>query len=282
MRKLLYLLPLISIIFVACSSDDDIITEKNGELEVLEYRPAAGQFINKNMDCKTMEEANAWAEERFKDGSYVSLGSFGGYIIVKMPKEIKNRKGYDFGIEGNPFEGSSEPGIVWVMEDTNNNGLADDIWYELKGSDITEKGYEVTYYRPSEPGDVKWTDNKGNEGVIKYLPQYHTQIYYPTWIKEDSYTLKGSMLQPRVVNDGGVWKNQSFEWGFADNMGSDAAKNSSGNYRYNQFELDNAIDSNGNSVSLTQIHFVKVQNAILKNVESIGEVSTEIVGFKVF
>ena len=52
--------------------------------------------------------------------------------------------------------------------------------------------------------------------------------------------------------------------------------------RYNQFDLDDAVDQNGNPVTLERIHFVKVQSAILKNVESIGEVSTEVVGFKAF
>lgn len=59
-------------------------------------------------------------------------------------------------------------------------------------------------------------------------------------------------------------------------------KDDNGNYRYNQFDLDDAVDQNGNPVTLERIHFVKVQSAILKNVESIGEVSTEVVGFKAF
>ena len=75
---------------------------------------------------------------------------------------------------------------------------------------------------------------------------------------------------------------KDFGKGYADNWGSDMAKDDNGNYRYNQFDLDDAIDSNGNSVKLDRIHFVKVQSAILKNVESIGEVSTEVLGFKAF
>ena len=249
---------------------------------MLEYRPAPGQFINEGFDCQTMEEANAYAEERFNKKLYVSLGSFGGYITVKMPKEIKNRKGYDFGILGNPFSGSSEPGIVWVSEDANGNGKADDVWYELKGSDEPERDYSVTYHRPDAAGDIPWEDSKGESGVIKYLPQYHDQMYYPNWIKEDSYTLKGSMLEARTEQEGGIWKNKDFGKGYADNWGSDMAKDDNGNYRYNQFDLDDAVDQNGNPVTLERIHFVKVQSAILKNVESIGEVSTEVVGFKAF
>ena len=153
MKKHWYILAVMTtVIFTSCNKDEEI-TEETNDLKVLEYCPAPGQFINEGFNCQTMEEANAYAEQRFKQKNYVSLGSFGGYITVKMPKEIKNRKGYDFGIIGNPFDGSSEPGIVWVSEDANGNGKADDVWYELKGSDNPTRDYSVTYFRPDEIGD---------------------------------------------------------------------------------------------------------------------------------
>lgn len=282
MRKFWYILPVVTLIFAACDKNEEEMTEE-GELKVLEYRPAPGQFINEGFDCQTMEEANAYAEERFQKGTYVSLGAFGGYITVKMPKEVKNRAGYDFGIIGNPFSGSSEPGIVWVAEDTNGNGIADDTWYELKGSEEAERNYAVTYHRPDAAGDIAWEDNKGQNGVIKYLPSYHQQMYYPNWIEEDSYTLTGSKLEARTEQlESGIWTNKDFGKGYADNWGSDRATNANGNYMYNQFDLDDAVDADGNAVTLNQIHFVKVQTAILSSVEVIGEVSTEILGFKTF
>ena len=121
MKRYWYLMAIAATLLASCNKDEEE-TEIQG-FKVLEYRPAPGQFINEGFDCQTMEEANAYAEERFNKKLYVSLGSFGGYITVKMPKEIKNRKGYDFGIIGNPFSGSSEPGIVWVMQDENGDGL---------------------------------------------------------------------------------------------------------------------------------------------------------------
>lgn len=280
MRKQWIMLAIIGMAFASCDKNDENEGDEQG-FKVLEYRPAPGQFINEGMDCKTMDEANAYAEEQFSKKQYVSLGAFGGIITVRMPKAIKNRKGYDFAIIGNPFKGSSEPGIVWVSEDVNGNGKADDTWYELKGSDQPTRGYEVTYYRPDRVGAVAWVDNEGNEGEINYLPEHHAQMYYPNWIKEDSYTLKGSKLEDKITHNG-VWQNEAFGWGYADNMGKDVANDDNGNYRYNQFELDNAIEQDGTPVTLTEIHFVKVQSAILGNAGIIGEVSTEIVGFKVF
>lgn len=279
MKKQWYLLAIAAMAFASCDKNEDEGSEQG--FKVLEYRPAPGQFINEGMDCTTMEEANAYAEEQFSKKQYVSLGAFGGYITVRMPKVIKNRKDYDFAIIGNAFAGSSEPGIVWVSEDVNGNGKADDAWYELKGSDQPTRGYEVTYHRPSKPGAIAWEDNKGNKGEIGYLPQHHAQMYYPNWIKEDSYTLKGSKLEDKITHNTN-WQNGSFGWGYADNMGKDVIYDDNGNYRYNQFELDNAIDQDGNPVKLDQIHFVKVQSAILGNADILGEVSTEVVGFKAF
>lgn len=275
----------LALVCCACSKDDnDEDQEIPGTVKVLEYCPAPGQFINEGLTAKTMAEANAWAQDRIEKGNFVSLGSFGGYMTVQMPKIIKNRKGYDFAVAGNPFEGSSEPGIVWVSEDVNGNGLADDVWYELKGSDLagSERGYKVTYRRPNAPGDIHWEDNKGGSGVVKYLSEYHSQMYYPAWVTENTYTLSGSRLEPRAIKEDGKWQNGNYGWGYADNMGSDVEVKSNGSYRYNQFDLDNAIDDQGNAVVLQQIHFVKVQSAVLYNVETIGEVSTEVTGFKAF
>lgn len=100
MKRYWYLMAIAATLLASCNKDEEE-TEIQG-FKVLEYRPAPGQFINEGFDCQTMEEANAYAEERFNKKLYVSLGSFGGYITIKMPKEIKNRKGYDFGIIGNP------------------------------------------------------------------------------------------------------------------------------------------------------------------------------------
>lgn len=87
--------------------------------------------------------------------TYVSLGGFGGYIVVGFDHSIDASGGYDLAIVGNSFEGSSEPGIVWVMQDENGDGLPNDTWYELKGSETgkaeTLQDYAVTYYRPRAP-----------------------------------------------------------------------------------------------------------------------------------
>ena len=69
----------------------------------------------------------------------LSLGAFGGSVVFRFEEAVENHPdnpfGVDFTIFGNPMAQWSEPGVVLVMEDENGNGLADDTWYELAGSD---------------------------------------------------------------------------------------------------------------------------------------------------
>ena len=274
MKRYWYLMAIAATLLASCNKDEEE-TEIQG-FKVLEYRPAPGQFINEGFDCQTMEEANAYAEERFNKKLYVSLGSFGGYITVKMPKEIKNRKGYDFGIIGNPFSGSSEPGIVWVSEDANGNGKADDVWYELKGSDEPE----------GKKMDVQWISSDGRNGWVDYLSAYHTQdYYYPAWISENSYTLTGTCLAARNTQDSqtGYWDNQSYDWGYVDNFGNDQIEGGStvdGSGQRNGFKISNAIHADGTEANLQYIDFIKIQCGVLAKSGWLGEVSTEVFSFE--
>lgn len=264
-------------------------------LKVFDYTPAPGQFINDERaggmpeHLASPKEAAEWAESRLSQQLFVSLGGFGGYIVLGFDHQVKNSKGdYDFAVCGNAFldstgaGGSSEPGIVYVMRDENGNGLPDDKWYELKGSEFSEsstiKDYSVTYTRPSSSGSpVEWTDNLGNSGTIDYLGSFHSQYsYYPSWIDTESYTLKGTCLKSRTKKDeSGFWVNGSFGWGYADNMGSD---NSSieGMSQANRFRISDAVDENGNPVDLQCIDFVKVQTGVNSKAGPLGEVSTEV------
>ena len=73
---------------------------------VYEYTPAPGQFINETNTGgftgseSTREAAVEYASKRIAKQSYVSLGSFGGYIIVGFDHSIQNKGGYDFAIQG--------------------------------------------------------------------------------------------------------------------------------------------------------------------------------------
>lgn len=258
---------------------------------VFEYLPAPGQFINElktggfDGTQTTMEAANEYAMARIEKNIWVSLGAFGGYIVVGFDHSILNTGGYDFAVTGNSFQNSSEPGIVWVMKDENGDGLPNDTWYELAGSEYgqtqTIQNYEVTYYRPTEPkSPVRWTDNQGGSGEVDYLESFHDQdYYYPLWVEEDSYTLKGTKLLEKSYDqsgNGSYWVLPEFEWGYADNFSKTDRVNR--NSKDNRFMISNAVDADGNEVILPYIDFVKVQTGVQAKCGWLGETSTEIQG----
>lgn len=262
---------------------------------VFEYTPAPGQFINEDKSGfkgeKTASEAAAYALQRLNAEKYVSLGGFGGYIVVGFDHSIDNYGGYDFAIKGNSFDGSSEPGIVWVMQDANGNGKPDDTWYELKGSETgkeeTIQNYSVTYFRPTEAdAAVKWEDSLGEKGVISRVPSHKQDSYYPAWIKEDSYTLSGTRLKARNYDKSGngtMWVQPEYDWGYADNFSPidrlTDDNNQSAAANPNHFRISDAIDSKGKAVELKYIDFIKVQTGVNAQSGWLGELSTEVFSF---
>lgn len=269
---------------------------------VFEFTPAPGQFVNEKVSGysgeSTAAEAAIYAEKRLRSGLYLSLGGFGGYVVVGFDHDIVNNGGYNLAIGGNQTDTANEPGIVWVMPDDNGNSLPDDTWYELAGSDSgadasvreTVRGYEVTYYRPTAAGQpVLWRDNLGATGEIDYIAASHRQdYYYPSWISADSYTLGGTRLKARNYDrdgDGTYWVNPAYDWGYADNLGSDTVSGGSmeglpAGMRFTLLKIANAVDADGEPVHLDRIRFVKVQTGVNTKSGWLGEASTEVTAIK--
>lgn len=286
-----------ALMLASCNKDEEILSdtpaEDNSPVEftVTEYLPAPGQFINEAAsgftDVNTMEAACRYAQDRMSLMRFVSLGAWGGSLTVKASRSIVNTGGYDFSIAGNSFDSSNEPGIVWVMEDTNGNGIPDDTWYELKGSGYGKEGFEkdywVTYFRGVAGEDVRWTDCHGNSGVIPRMEAFHNQeSYYPAWVEGDSYTLKGSLLPAKTVFDEvtGQWSNLPYEWGYADNAGQDSVveKIDGVTVQRNFFRISDAVKEDGSPANLSKVDFIRIQTAVMGRSGILGELSTEICG----
>ena len=216
--------------------------------KVYEYCPAPGQFVN---EMPRYEEGDTYADILQKTEESISgtndimitLGGYGGYVTFGFDHTVINVPGMmDFRIWGNCFYellqpekkgGSAEPGIVMVSYDRNCNGIPDDEWYELAGSEYfsnqTRHNYQITYHRPNPQREIiadednslvdinyiQWQDNAGASG---FMPKnlFHNQNYYPNWIADDSITFNGSILAPNAEDISGYgtyYVLYSYPWG---------------------------------------------------------------------
>ena len=269
---------------------------------VLEYNPAPGQFVN---TMPMYEEGDTYAtmlrkaEESIAgtNNTLISLGAWGGYVtfafdhsIVNIPDEM------DFLIEGNAFlssatqkGGSSEPGIVMVSIDVNQNGLPDDPFYQLAGSEYhnpaTIHGYELTYY--CTPADhvpqgekkspitdsmyIHWTDNHGQQGYVK-KNTFHLQDYFPQWLADSTLTFYGSCLPDNAYDangNGTYWVQNFYGQGYADCNPNDSV-------HLNSFDISWAVTKDGTPIHLPCADFVRVYTGVNQECGWIGEISTEI------
>lgn len=247
--------------------------------KVFEYLPAPGQFIN-----EASVGSPAQAQKLVGNiNNMVSLGAFGGYLVFGFDHSVKDQVGYDLAIYGNPVGGTApfaEPGIVMVAQDRNGNGMPDDEWFELAGSEYqnpsTIKNYEITYKNPKGYANVTWTDNLGNSGSVD-VNTFHRHNFYPEFApNQETLTFKGTLLRSTWGKVGSIFVNNAFAWGYADSwsVGDDYQTN-----RYNGFDIAWAVDKTGKKVELKTIDFVKVYTAQNeKGSALLGEVSTEFKG----
>ena len=201
----------------------------------------------------------------------VSLGAYGGYIVMGFDHTLINGPGNDFLVHGNAFAGFAEPGVIEVSWDANGNGLPDDPWYEIAGSEYNAatalRNYRLTYYNPAtdtarEPGatGTRWTDNQGNFG-------YFPATRWPSWLG-DTLEVGGSKYEN--LNPNGSLSTAPFAYGYADNWPN-------GDLRA-QIDVEWAVDANGNPVQLKGIDFVKVYTGVFAHAGALGEISTEVTG----
>ncbi len=282
-------------------------------VEVVEYHPAPGQYVNvlpAAVEGTTHEEVCQKATESLNKNEIIHLGTYGGYITVKFDHPVQNKRGSDLRITGNAIcsnkgtlngveteGGSIEPGIVYV-------GVGDDVetcqWYELAGSEYytTEiHDFSITYHKPTaEEGDhvqnssiyddyikweATWTDKNGEQcdsTGYHMKNSWHKQTYWPLWDANETMTFKGGKLPNNAIDQSGngiYWVQYRYAkdaYGYVD-----ASRNDDD---YSTFDIDWAVDENGNHVDLTEVNFVKVVCGIFQYCGWIGETSTEVTGFQ--
>lgn len=260
--------------------------------KVVEYCPAPGQFIN---EMPRYEHGDSYDDILKKctesisgtNDVMISLGAYGGYVTFAFDHTVVNVPGeMDLRIWGNAFYellqpdrkgGSAEPGIVCVSYDVNCNGLPDDPWYELAGSDYrkntTLHNYTITYRNQADAnaGDIAWTDSEGESGTVK-SNIFHKQPYWPQWISAEQMSFKGTRMAPNaedISGSGTYYVLYCLDWGYADNHPNDY-------FNLNSFDIGWAVNEFGVPVNLPGADFVRVYTGVNQYCGWLGETSTEI------
>jgi hypothetical protein len=212
-----------------------------------EFTPAPGDFVGSYpvidfSEYSTEESVRQRSQDKL-DGKPVEIGPYwsgwslaniGGYMVTGFDHSVEKRpQGKELHIFSTIF--GSEPGVVWVMQDSNGNGRPDDVWYELKGSRYDEplgqRPYAITFFKPrvNDASRIPWKDNEGRSGLEGGK--------YPYSVKGASITFV--LSHPSI----------SYGSGYVDTLTFD-------------FNLADAVQADGTPIDLAFIDFVKVQCAI--------------------
>jgi len=284
---------------------------------VYAFLPAPGQFTNEKMSTGGWGTIYNSGGATFKNmlnntvSTGVSLGYFGGYVVFDMGVDgngdgnVKNDAnhpgGYDFKVIGNAFSGNSEPGGIQVSKD----GIT---WYDIAGSfhydDATKWNYSATYVDPVNGGSTGNTasdrkavpyyiDSNTSNTASVAINTFHAHNWYPlaanyitgldkstgtnrlafseyksgqnalNYTNTNTLTLSGVLL-------GGITSNSTATgaFGYADvTQGGD------------KIDLDWAVNrTTGQPVDLDYVRYVRVYNAVAKDLPPFGEISTEVTG----
>ncbi len=281
------LLMAIALSVSSCSSstdepkDEPTQSTRDIKVNVLDYSPAPGQFVNtlpEYADGDTQATMARKATESLNDKRLVTLGAWGGSITLKLAEPIINVKGKpDLKILGNAITTSAEPGIIYVMTDTNGDGIPNEEWIEIKPEchDKARLNISVTYSRADATATadnfIPWKSNDGNNGFLNRPPQHATNPMFPSWVKAESITFTGCMLP-----DNAIYNEVTGQYTLTPYANcADSYPNSDSRAA---IDLDDAIDSSGDKINVTHIDFIKIVTGILKCNGALGECSTEVMG----
>ena len=223
-------------------------------------------------------------------GMIVSLGNFGGYITYRFDQLITNDPnhpyGVDFVVRGNNYGTNDfsfyEPANVLVSQDGKT-------WYTLAGSDHYSNhaywDYTITYTKSTGTSTVyggasgtaaDWTDSMGYSGTSYLYPNKALYPLFPWTAENDtSITVTGTLLGGKGTTRNEIFNVAVPKWGYADTCynGLNPYTGAEGG---EVFDLDWAVDENGQPVKLDWVKYVKVQTASNVDGGGIGEKSTEV------
>ncbi len=280
---------------------------------VLDYTPGAGQFINSSMFNDPTEALGAptgGGTYSPNNTSLVSLGGFGGSLTLAFDHRVMddalNPMGLDtivfgnaFWVSGNPQRHWAECGVIEIALDANGDGQANDPWYLISGSHITDPlaQYEsVTWNRtdsslpptdkadyPNESNYPGWPDEYTTGTYRLPADPFETQIlenpnapdategiygyadFAPTLVLGD---LDGDNIPDETMlpEDFYTVPDDPFTVGMSEGSGGGDA-----------FDIAWAVDPvTGALANLPGFDFLRISTGVLFDAGKFGEISTEI------
>jgi len=194
-----------------------------------------------------------------------SIGTAGSSIVLRFDTPIEddpaNPMGLDFivfgnsfYVGGNPQRRWQEPGLVEIMEDHNNNGQPDGVWYRIPGSRNLGPGVQASgIANPSPP--MVGIGGVVNANSLDGDPQTDDQEY--DW----GYADMSPVIQPYLDNY--MRPDDPFTVGLSPGSGGGDA-----------FDIAWAVDEDGNPAGLTRFHFIRITTLVQG--DAVGPVTTEV------
>ena len=289
--------------------------------QVFDFMPAVGQFTNQlpvYEDGDTQADMNQKVLDAIGNNNrgMISLGGFGGYVVVGFDHTIENKAGLrDFRVLGNAFYaaanpdpnapqgGSCEPGVIMVAYDKNGDGAPnDDEWYEIAGSAHEDptlepwyqmavdngndvnlyRNYEITYYRPEETMDAPMAppvDEYIRWEDNKGNSGYKVKnVYHRQPYFPQWYEGNALTFRGTCLPQNGIDESGQGNYYVLYKFRYGYVDNEVNNADDSSIDIDWAVNSKGQHVNLPGVDFIKIYCGINQENGWLGECSTEVMG----
>lgn len=307
----------------ACQKDDNEPEEPEEATayitKVIDFMPAVGQSTNAlpaYEEGDTQETMNRKVLDAIGNNKrgLISLGGFGGYVVVGFDHTIRNVAGKrDFRVLGNAFYaaanpdpgalegGNCEPGVIAVAYDANKNGIPDDDeWHEIAGSSHLDPAKELFYRKSKEAGND--VNTYSDYEITYYKPEKEPDMEeeWATYIRwEDNkgnsgYKAKNQFHQQGYYplwaeGDRITFKGTRLPQNGVDESGAGNyyvlykflygyADNAVNTEDESAIDIDWAINAKREKAHLPGVDFIKIYTGVNQENGWLGECSTEVMG----